>query len=335
MVLCALGGIGCGGPAPINVLEQTAVDRALAPYDIEMQPAEVEAAELGWQAPPADCPHAYRLTSSYEPAMRFEDDNEASLVVGRHPRRQPDHEPSAGPIPEGGMVPAHLFYQGIRAERMGSTRDVYFSRELIGPASPTAACMPRTWDPMEDAFALGWPRVPGRLTAVGERWNGMRVGGKCNRSACVDPQTGGGGEQTHDRTCVSPPWKERLAALFEHGGEHYALIVSAWTDGHGPGQGINTERQTLVSVEHGRPLWSRTRIDHRFGQPAADGGYSPVVRTWTLESIDACPGSLAAAGWDRPPQQVAEDERLRDRLANADELRSRPPRRPPDQAPPE
>lgn len=324
-------GAACGGPAPANLMEEAAVDRALAAYGVDLLPAAHEAAELGWQAPSARCPQAYRISSSYDPAMRFEEDNEASLVVGPHPRRPPDHEPQAGPIPAGGMVPAHLFYQGIRAERRGSTRDVYFTREELGPAAPTAACMPRTWDPMEDAFALGWPALTGRLTAVGEEWNGLRVGGKCSRSACVDPVTGGGGPQTHERTCVVPPWRERLAGLLEHEGEHYAWIVSRWSDGHEPGQGIHTERKTLISIDHGRPVWSQTRVDHRFAQPAADGGLAPVVRTWTLESIDGCPGSLAAAGWQRPPELVEEELRLRDRLEHADELRqTKPLRRPPE-----
>lgn len=331
----AAGLVACGGPHPVNVMEETAVDRAMASYGIDMVPAPEQTAELGWQAPSADCPHAYRLSARYEPAMRFEEDNEATMIVGPHPRREPDHIPQAGPIPAGGMVPAHLFYQGIRAERRGATRDLYFTRELIGPAAPTAVCMPRTWDPMEDAFALGWPQLTGRLTVVDERWNGMRVGGKCSRSACVDPVTGGGGPEVHHLTCIVPPWAETLDGLYEHGGERYAWIVSRWNDGHGAGKGIHTERRTLVSVDHGRPVWSQTRIDHRFAQPTADGGFSAVVRTWTLESIDACPGSLAAAGWERPPELATEEARLRDRLANADELRQpTKTRRPRDGGPP-
>lgn len=316
---------GCGGPAPGSVLEHTEVERAMQPYAVALAPAELGAVPLGWQAPPEDCPHAYRLTASYEPVLRFEESGSASLIVGRHPRQQPEHTIEPGPIPPGHVVPAHLFYQGVRAERVGSTRDFSISGEFLGPAAPTAACMPRTWDPMEDALALGWPRLPDRLTSVGERWNGLLVGGKCNRSACVDPASGGGGAENHDRTCVTPPWRERLAGLYEHEGELYAWIYSSWSDGHEPEQGtpqgIHTERRTLVSVDHGRPVWSQTRVDHRFPQPVADGGFAPVVRTWTLEAIDACPGSLQAAGWARPPELADEEARLRDRLAHADELR--------------
>ncbi len=302
-------------------MEESAADQALSTYGVDLQPAPLPSVELGWQAPPEDCPHAYRLSASYEPAQRFEESTQSDLIVGRHPRQKPDHAIAPGPIPEGGMVPAQIFYQGLRAERVGATRDVYLTREFAGPAAPTAACMPRTWDPMEDALALGWPRLTGRLTAVGEDWSGLPVEGKCNRSACVDPQTGGGGAETHQRTCVTPPWREHLAGLFTHDGELYAWIVSEWADGHGPGEGISTERRTLISVEHGRPVWSQTRIDHRFAQPTAEGGMAPVIRTWTLESSDACPGSLAAAGWERPAGMAEREQELRDRLANADELR--------------
>lgn len=311
----------CGGPAPGSVLEQPRLDHTLEPYGVQLGVAELPSVELGWQAPPEGCPHAYRITVGYEPSLRFEEDSTSSLVVGRHPRQQPERPLGEGPIPAGVIAPAQLFYQGIRAERIGATRDVYLTRELVGPAAPTAACMPRTWDPMDDALALGWPRLPGRLTAVGERWSGLPVQGKCARSPCVDPQTGGGGPEAHARTCVAAPWQERLAGLYDHDGELYAWIASTWSDGHGPEQGIHSERWTLVSVEHGRPVWSRTVVDHRFPQPVASGGFAPVVRTWTLESIDACPGSLAAAGWPRPPELGQEELRLRDRLANADELR--------------
>lgn len=323
-MLVALGaalGSACQSPAPLSVMAEAEVDRSLAPYGIDVSPAALPSVELGWQAPPEDCPHAYRLSVHYEPAQRFEEDSQSDLVIGRHPRQEPDHPPGPGPIPEGGMVPAQLYYHGLRAERVGATRDINFTRELVGPASPMAACMPRSWDPMEDAMTLGWPGLTGRLTAVGEHWSGLPVGGKCSRSACVDPQTGGGGADNHDRTCVIPPWSETLAGLYLHEGQLYAWIESEWSDGHGPEQGIRTERHTLVSVEHGRPVWSQTRVDHRFAQPAASGGMQPVIRTWTLETADACPGSLAAAGWERPPGMAERELELRDRLTRVDHLR--------------
>jgi hypothetical protein len=341
LVACAalcVSAAACGGAAAGSQMAEHEVDAAMQPYGLDLAPATLSSVELGWQAPPEECPHAYRLTVDYEPTLRFEEDGTSSLILGRHPRQRPEPlegprtpdrasdleraaRSGAGPIPPGVMVPAHLFYRGVRAERVGATRDVYLTAEFAGPAAPTAACMPRTWDPMEDALALGWPELTGRLTAVGESWNGLPVEGKCARSACVDPQTGGGGANQHDRTCVTAPWHEHLAGLFEVRGELYAWIVSRWSDGHGATLGISTVRQTLVSVEHGRPVWSRTKVDHRFPQPVATGGFAPVTRTWTLEAIDACPGSLSAAGWERPPELADEDAELRERLANADELR--------------
>ncbi|MCH9685610.1 MAG: hypothetical protein K0V04_29535 [Deltaproteobacteria bacterium] len=315
----------CGGPSFVNGLERAEVARALADYGVEIEPAEDAVAVLGWQAPPQDCVHTYRLRSSYEPGLRFEQDNEGGLAIGRHPRLEPDHEVQPGPIVAGGTIPAHLFYQGFRAERVGASRDAVFARHMVGPAAPTPACMPNTWDPMEDALALGWPELTGRLTGVGESWNGMRVGGKCNRSACIDTEDG---KPDHALACVTAPWRERFGGLFEHDGEQYAWLHSKWSDGHGPDEGINTERHTLVSIDHGRPVWSRTVVDHRYGQPLAGNAVGSVVRTWTLESTDGCPGSLAAAGWARPPAVVEEDARLQDRLANSDSLRRSSKRNP-------
>ncbi len=323
-MLLAMGLAACGGPSPVNVLEHGELQKALSEYGVEFTAGEHAAVVLGWQAPPLDCTHAYRLQAHYEPTPRFEEDNEGGLSIGRHPRLQPDHPPQPGPIPEQGTVPAHLFYQGFRAERVGATRDAAFGRQQVGPAAPTAPCMPNTWDPMEDALALGWPGLTGRLTGVGETWNGVRVGGKCNRSACIDPVEG---TQDHELACVTPPWRERLVGVFEHDGQQYAWLRSEWSDGHEPGQGIHTERHTLVSVDHGRPLWSQTVVDHRYNQPLEGRGVGPVVRTWTLESIDDCAGSLSSVGWERPPQLVKEAARLGERLDNADALR-RSPKRP-------
>ena len=47
------------------------------------------------------------------------------------------------------------------------------------------------------------------------------------------------------------------------------------------------------------------------------------MRTWTLEAIDACPGSLAAAGWARPDDVVAEHDRALGELADSDEVKRR------------
>ena len=89
--------------------------------------------------------------------------------------------------------------------------------------------------------------------------------------------------------------RERLAGVYEIAGQRVALVESHWDDGH-EGQGIETDRMTLVSLDHGRPLWSRTRVNHRFPQPTADRSFAPVVRTWELQAQDGCAGALPQLG---------------------------------------
>ncbi len=309
----------CAEPPKQTVDARPMLVRTLAPWDLQPASAPTAVGMLAWQAPRESCPHVYRLTVSYEPDLKFEEDSVSYLALGEDPKRQ-DPDPDPGPIGTDEIVAGRLFYQGLRAERDGATRDVSYGREAFGPASPTAGCLPQTWDPMEDAFALGWPRLPGRLTQVGESWNGLRVEAKCDRAACVDPKTGGGGPENHHRTCTTQDWQETLLGLYEVDGERLAWIRSTWTDGH-EGLGIDTERYTLLSLDHGRPVWSRTMVDHRFAQPTADGSFAPVVRTWQLESIDACPGSLAALGWTRDEATIAEAEHNATELGRSDELR--------------
>lgn len=317
----------CGAsPADLTIESRPALLRMLEPWALTLESAPTELAMLGYQAPTGACTHVLRLSASYEPDLKFEEDSVSHLALGPDPVRAAKLALGPGPIPVGTVVPGRLYYHGLRAERDGASRDVSFGRELFGPAAPSGGCLPQTWDPMEDAFALGWPKLPGRLVAVGERWNGLRVEGKCNRSACVDPLTGGGGPDNHHRTCVTQDWQESLLGVYEQGGERYAWIHSTWTDGH-EGKGIDTERFTLISVDHGRPLWSQTRVDHRFAQPTADGGFAPVVRTWQLEAIDDCPGALPAAGWASPESLTADVERMRRGLADTDSLRRKGGRR--------
>jgi hypothetical protein len=97
-----------------------------------------------------------------------------------------------------------LSFQGPRTANRPLQREFALSATLAGPASPDAACHERTWDAVEDAMALGWPQLPGRLTAVGETWTGARVESRCNRSACVDPETRGGGPRQRI-TCLRDP----------------------------------------------------------------------------------------------------------------------------------
>jgi hypothetical protein len=314
----------CAEPAESTIDARPAMLRMLEPWGLEPASAPTEVAMLAWHAPSDACTEVYRISTSYEPALRFEENSTSWLALGRDPKRPAKGHREDAPIRSGEVVAGRLYYHGLRAERDGASRDVSYGRELFGPAAPSAGCLPQTWDPMEDVFALGWPKLPGRLVAVGERWNGLRVEGKCNRAACVDPLTGGGGPDNHDRACVTQDWQETLLGIYEIEDQRYAWIGSTWTDGH-EGKGIDTERFTLVSIDHGRPVWSQTVLTHRFSQPVAQGGFSPVVRTWRLEAVDDCGGALPAAGWEPPPHETealgTEIARMRSGLADVDALR--------------
>lgn len=317
-VLAAL--VACGG-VPTSVEQELPMLReATLEYGLTIEPVPVRTATLAWQAPPSDCPHVYRLLARHDPPLLHEGDSISTLAIRRKADDDAPHVADGVPPPPEVVVPLELFYRGFRAEKRGLARDVFVSAEQIGPSAPTAACTPRTWDPTEDAFALGWPKLPARAVAVDETWAGLRVEGRCSRSPCVDPATGGGGPDNHHRTCVSMSWADRLAGVVEIAGERHAIVHSTWTDGHGE-QGITTDRVALVSIEHGRPVWARAIVNHAFPQMTADKKFSPVVRTWVLESIDACPGSLAAIGWQRPPDVVADHDRALDDLANIEALR--------------
>ena len=314
--------VACGDGSASTYKALPELREDLDAFGLVPEAVEVETAALAWQAPTSACPHVYRVHARYEPELMHESANDNTLALSLVPgKAPPDFE--GAPPPPGETVTVRLFYQGFRVEKLGTARDVFLSAEAIGPSAPTAACTPRTWDPMEDAFALAWPKLPARIAAVDEHWTGLRVEGRCNRSACVDPKTGGGGPDNHERTCVTMSWDERLAGVYEIGDDRYAIVESRWSDGQPAGEGISTRRLALVSIDHGRPVWARAVIDHPFPQMTADKRQAPVVRTWTLEAIDDCPGSLAAVGWERPADVVAEHARAIEELAKSDQAKQR------------
>ena len=278
------------------------LQEALAPYGMQPQVADTEIARLAYQAPTAKCAHVVRIAIENEPDLLHETDTQSYLSLGLDDTNEP-------------FTQVRTMYRGFRAEK-GVQRTSAMSDTEIGPTSPTAGCLPKTWDPIEDAMTLGWPELTGRLTGIHERWTGHRVAGKCNRAACVDPKTGGGGPENHFRTCVTQDWQNELVGLFEHQGESLALIRGTWTDGHGdaaPGNttGIWSERFTLINLTHGRPMWSRNRLHHSFPQLTSDRSWSPVERTWEMHTADTCGGSLAAHGWERPQDVLdAVDDQL-------------------------
>ena len=310
---------GCGQESLRAHEAQPEVVEALEPYGLQPAVADTEVATLRWHALPQSCRPAYRIHTEYEPDLMFEPDAISHLILG--PARKPPvgRPPAASPLSGEQVFTGRAYYRGFRAEKRGVHRDMYLSGLHAGPTAPTAACMPRTWDPVEDALTLGWPKLTDRLTAVGESWAGLRVEGKCNRSACVDPQSGGGGPDNHHRTCVTMGWQNELAGIYEVGQQRVALIESRWTDGHGPAQagnelGIWTERRVLFSLDHGRPVWAEVKVHHNFAQPTADKRYAPVLRTWVLESIDDCPGSLTDLGWSRPEEITRDLPQLQEAL---------------------
>ncbi|MEM6989714.1 MAG: hypothetical protein AAF721_04435 [Myxococcota bacterium] len=337
LALLALGA-GCSDGHPASHYDKAPVQRMLEPFGLSNEVATTSVAHLGWQAPTSECAHAYRLEAEYEPHLKFEENNVGGIILSRHRRRKPYRKRRGdgtkgtkvavepGPLPRDVIVPGELFYRGYRAERVGATRDYHLSSEFIGPASPMAGCFWRTWDPMEDAFALGWPKLPGRLTAIAEQWSGLRVEAQCSRAACVDPVTGGGGPDNHFRPCVTKPFTETLAGVYEVNGERVALVRSEWDDGH-DGKGISSKRATLISVDHGRPIWSEIVVDHKFAQPTVNERMEPIVRTWRMTAIDECPGSPASLGWSRPEEIEAMLVMLTEGLDSAEDLRRQRPKK--------
>jgi hypothetical protein len=308
--------MGCGGAPQSTYDALPELRRMLSAYALTVEPASAAMVHLAYRPPAASCPQVYRLHARHEPALLHEGDSTSHLVLGHDDRASARRREGAE-----GIFAGQLAYKGVRAERQSIVREWSLSSEMAGPASPTAACFPRTWDPIDDAFALGWPRVPGGPIGVADDWTGSRVEGKCNRSACIDPQTGAGGPDNHHRTCVTPSWREQLVGVYEIGEERVALLQRSWSDGHGE-EGIRTEGFVLVAVDHGRPVWAQITIDHAFPQLTADDRWAPIRRTWTLEAIDDCPGSLIDLGWQRPADaEVALGAMLED-FGRAAELRS-------------
>jgi hypothetical protein len=282
----------------------------LVDYGLEPSPTDTSVTHLSWQAPGEECLQSYRITVTYDHNPPKEKDSVSTLTIG------PPRQPAAGPAPprilsEGAIFEGRLYYDPMLFGEAGTERDMLISASLVGPAAPTAACLPRTWDPMDDALALGWPRLPARPVALGEHWRGARVEGRCNRTACVDPQTYMGGKDNHDRSCATMGWDEQLVGILEVGDERLAAVESHWSDGHPL---VSAKRRVLISVDHGRPVWAKVVIDHRPPQLGDDNTYAPIERSWTMESIDSCPGSLGAAGWQLPDDVVEASARAKRRF---------------------
>ena len=306
--------LACGPPGP-----DTPALAELAEFDLAPQPADPAPADLAWL--PVTCPQVYRVRvdETYPPgleqAMRTRAEHSESFfaVAG-----EPDPSWPPGPVPEDRVQRGKLVFQGPKTQGRPLQREFALSAALAGPASPDAPCFERTWDPVEDALALGWPQLPARLTAPGATWRGARVEARCNRSACVDPKTGGGGPDNHFRPCTTMSWRERLDGVYTLGDELVAQISSFWSDGHPLDEGIWSERSAVISVDHGRLLHSQTVIHH---------GYTGIEREVRVDAVDACPGGLVAAGWTPDPAVVAARDALQTALSPPAGPREQSPRK--------
>jgi hypothetical protein len=161
------------------------------------------------------------------------------------------------------------------------------AREL-GPAAPDFACRSRRWDPLEDALALGWPKLPANPVRAGDRWIGQVVGGRCHETPCLDAT----GQFDRARSCQARPWQEQLVGWLE---PEIAVIRSSWDDGQQAESaarrrmaesaeptnsldfGILTWRE--LAMAEGRPVLARAEIWHR---------WTGVVRTLELRALEQC-----------------------------------------------
>lgn len=144
----------------------------------------------------------------------------------------------------------------------------------LGPAAPDFACRSRTWDPVEDALALGWPELPAAPVGPGDHWRGHTVGGRCHETPCLDPQ----GQFDHARSCQARPWDEGLVGWHDSDerGPASAVLRSSWDDGHQQ-FGILTSRE--LTIAEGRPVLAQAEIWHR---------WTGVVRQLELRALDEC-----------------------------------------------
>ncbi len=297
---------GCAAPAPATVAEVAVLADVLdRDYNLELTTSDVGLTHLAWQ-PPA-CQQVYRvrideqIPEGYMRAAHVtEEHSEHYLVLAPDPE-QPNqqnevivrgqalmHRPGKSPIPR---------------------RELLLSHHMLGPASPDAACFERTWHPIEDALSLGWPFLPGRLVGVGETWTGNPVEARCNRIACINPETRGGGEQARHLSCVTMSWHEHLDGLYQLPGsdEPIAAISSFWSDGHPLDVGVWSERSALVTTS-GRVLYAHTTIHHNF---------LGITRDIVIDAVDDCPGSLPAKGFEPSTQLASAVKSAREHLPTA------------------
>lgn len=240
---------------------------------------------LRWQLS-GSCTQVYALTideSFADPSVavflaREEEHSRWLMALGPHPRVE-------------GRLAALLEPMRSEPDEPGRLRELFTSPDSrsLGPAAPDFACRNRTWDPLEDALALGWPELPAAPVRAGDRWRGQVVGGRCHETPCLD----GTGQFDRARSCQARPWAEQLVGWQRPsgGGPAMAVLRSTWDDGH-EGEtseagefGILTSRE--LTIAEGRPVLVQAEIWHR---------WTGVVRRLELRALDECapgPADLA------------------------------------------
>lgn len=235
-----------------------------------------EASQPSWRAPES-CVEVYELRID----EAFRDASVASFVG-----REPEHATwwLALAQRDTGIVAVLLADDPDEPPRR---RALWWSSRAIGPAAPDFACRRRSWDPLEDALALGWPTLPAGRVSVGDAWVGSAVEGRCHETVCLSDD----GRFTHERPCRARPWRERLA-----GADNGLMLIAGdwddgqWDDGHDPETGILTSR--LALLDDGRPLQVWAGVAHH---------WSGVRRSLSLTRIDDC-GRRSLARPEHAPQ---------------------------------
>jgi hypothetical protein len=301
-------------PATDAKIDASEVSDWLFDRGIELGPRETRARLLRWR-PPEECIVVYRIRVDEEMPdgvarffNRSPEHSEAWLALTPHPHPDAGRDASGLRVVRGRAV-LESDDAGVKPYETGapspisSTRDYYASGLGLGPAAPDAACRNRSWDALEDALALGWPWLAPQRIAPGESWAGAPVEGRCNETACLTSD-GVAGARAHERICATPGWRETWVGDAVAGEEVFTAIESTWQDRGDLEEiegGTSTTRRALLSPVHGRLAWARVEVLHRWSQ---------VQREIVIESVDACPGSLRAAGWDAPPEVVEQADRM-------------------------
>lgn len=252
-----------------SIALRRATIETLAEHGIDVQLDDRSAAQedLSWRAP-GECVEVYRMRvderhrDASVAAFIGRDEEHASYYLAL--ARAPNRARQADAIPVLGVLTV--------ASEQPRVRELWWSATTVGPSAPDFACRRRSWDPLEDALALGWPRLPAARTLVGARWVGSIVGGRCHETVCLDPD----GTFGHALPCRARPWTEQLVGA----DQDLALILSDWDDGHDPARpelGIFTSRE--VVIEDGRPLYVRAVIEQR---------WAGVRRELSLVRLDDC-----------------------------------------------